>query len=91
MPVPVAAVLRVAELPSPHHPRSGRAGAFRFLFHEGARTEFSQISRQQATRRSRRCDKRRENEREGIIILSCSVEVGPGENRGFKRPTDKVQ
>ena len=42
---------------------------------------------QQATRRSRRCDKRRKNEREGIIILSCSVEVGPGENRGFKRPT----
>ena len=36
---------------------------------------------QQATRRSQRCDKRRENEREGIIILSCSVEVGPGENR----------
>ena len=46
---------------------------------------------QQATRRSRRCDKRRENEREGIIILSCSVEVGPGENRGFNQTPDKEQ
>ena len=99
MPVPVAVVPRVAELPSLEHtaPFASRAErendegreASRFLFHEGARTEFSQISQKERVDEARWTDRQRtENDcsergggREGIIIISCSGGLCCGSKR----------